>query len=170
MTPRKHGRTRLAFLISAVVLGLIAPSSVHAEHFDIKLLAVGPEGVTQEAYADQSPPEAGLNPRPVLRARAGDRITVQFIMTDVYPHGTAANAGVHYYVVRESQLGQKNVPDLTQRVVIEGTFTFALKPQGRIGTRQHFTIRQPGIYLLRVESQRTQRDHEHFSAIDIQIQ
>jgi hypothetical protein len=39
-----------------------------------------------------------------------------------------------------------------------------------VGTRQHFTIRQPGNYLLRVESQRTQRDHEHFAAIDIQIQ
>ena len=167
---RKNGPGRRAFLAAAAVAGLIASRPVRAEHFDIKLLAVGPDGVTQEAYADQSPPAAGLNPRPVLKARAGDRITVQFIMTNVYPHGTAANAGVHYYVVRESQLGQKTVPDPAQGVVIEGTFTFALKPQARIGTRQHFTIRQPGTYLLRVESQRTQRDHEHFSAIDIQIQ
>src|SRR4029077_12698268 len=99
-----------------------------------------------------------------------DRITVQFIMTNVYPHGAAADAGVHYYIVKESQLGQKNVPGLGQGVVIEGTFTFALKPQARVGTRQHFTIRQPGNYLLRVESQRTQRDHEHFSAINFQIE
>lgn len=170
MTPVKNRQKRRAFLASATVLGLIASSPLRAEHFDIKLLAVGPDGVTQEAYADQSPPEAGLNPRPVLKARAGDRITMQFIMTNVYPHGTAANAGVHYYIVRESRLGQNNVPDLAQGVVIEGTFTFALKPLARIGSRQHFTIRQSGNYLLRVESQRTQRDHEHFSAIDIQIQ
>jgi hypothetical protein len=170
MTAGRRRPKRRAFLASAAVLGLIVSSPLRAEHFDIRLLAVGPDGVTQEAYADESPPEGGLNPRPVLKARAGDRITVQFIMTNVYPHGAAADAGVHYYIVKESQLGQKNVPGLAQGVVIEGTFTFALKPQARVGTRQHFTIRQPGNYLLRVESQRTQRDHEHFSAIDIQIQ
>jgi hypothetical protein len=156
--------------VAAALLGILSPGLLRAEHFDIKLLAVGPDGVTQQAYADQSPPEGGLNPRPVLKARAGGEIVVQFIMTNVYPHGTAANAGVHYYVVKERELGQKPVPALTRDVVLEGTFTFDLKPQARIGARQHFSVRQPGNYLLRVESQRTQRDHEHFSAIDLQIQ
>jgi len=155
---------------TAVVLCLLPLDVARAEHFDIKLLAVGPDGMTQQAFADESPPEGGLNPRAVLKARVGDRITVQFIMTNVYPHGMAGNAGVHYFVVREPELGQKPVPALTQDVVIEGTFVFDLKPQGRIGARQLLTIRQPGNYLLRVESQRTQRDHEHFSAIDLQIQ
>ena len=158
-----------AFLMAAGLL-LSSAGAARAEHFDIKLLAAGPDGVTQQAFADQAPPPAGLNPRPVLKARAGDRITVQFIMTNVYPHGTAKGAGVHYYVVPESKLGQNTVPALNAGVVTEGTFTFDLKPKGRIGARQNFVIRQPGIYLLRVESQRTQRDHEHFSAIDLQIQ
>ena len=140
-----------------------------AEHFDIKLVAAGPDGVTQQAFADQSPPEGGLNPRPVLKARAGDRITVQFIMTNVYPHGMPADAGVHYFIVREGSLGQKPVPPIGQDVVIEGTFGLDLKPQARVGMRQQVVIRQPGNYLLRVESQRTQRDHEHFAAIDLQI-
>jgi hypothetical protein len=157
-------------VLAAAVLGILSPGLLRAEHFDIKLLAVGPDGVTQQAYADQSPPEGGLNPRPVLTARVGAEITFQFIMTNVYPHGMAAGAGVHYYVVKERELGQKPVPRLTQDVILEGAFTFDLKPQGRIGARQHFAIRQPGNYLLRVESQRTQRDHEHFSAIDLQIQ
>jgi len=65
--------TMRAFLASAAVLGFLASNPVRAEHFDIKLLAVGPDGVTQEAYADESPPGGGLNPRPVLKARAGDR-------------------------------------------------------------------------------------------------
>jgi hypothetical protein len=154
----------------AAALGVLSPAMLGAEHFDIKLLAVGPDGVSQQAYADQAPPEGGLNPRPVLKARAGSEIVVQFIMTNVYPHGAAANAGVHYYVVRERELGQKPVPALNQDMILDGTFTFDLKPQARIGARQHFTIRQPGNYLLRVESQRTQRDHEHFSAIDLQIE
>jgi hypothetical protein len=157
-------------LIAAAIFGLVAPEVVRAEHFDIKLLAAAPDGTTQQAFADQSPPEGGLNPRPVLKARVGDAITVQFIMTNVYPHGTARDAGVHYFVVKERELGQKPVPALGEDVVIEGTFTFDLKPQARVGTRQRFIVRQPGNYLLRVESQRTQRDHEHFSAIDLQIQ
>lgn len=155
-------------LVSAVVLTL-SVSDARAEHFDITLLAVGPDGVMQQAFADQSPPEGGLNSRPVLKARVGDRITVQFIMTNVFPHGMPADAGVHYFIVRERDLGQKAVPPLTQDVVIEGTFALDLKPHARVGARQQVVIRQAGNYLLRVESQRTQRDHEHVAAIDLQI-
>jgi hypothetical protein len=156
-------------LLAAAVLALVMPPRALAEHFDITLIAAGPDGTSTQASSDQDPPEGGLNPRPVLSARIGDRITIQFIMTNVYPHGTGSNAGVHYFVVRERDLGQKVVPVLTDEVIIEGTFTFDLKPQARIGTRQSLVITQPGNYLLRAESQRTQRDHEHFSAIDLQI-
>ena len=168
--PRLADRPIFLPALLAALLGIVTPPLIRAEHFDIKLLAAGPDGVTQEAYADQSPPECGLNPRPVLKARAGQKITMQFIMTNVYPHGIAKNAGVHYYVVREKEAGQKTLPPLSQGVVTEGTFTFNLKPKARIGAREHFVIREPGVYLLRVESQRTQRDHEHFSAIDLLIQ
>jgi hypothetical protein len=104
-----------------------------------------------------------------LKASASNTITVQFIMTNVYPHGTAKGAGVHYYVVREKDIGQKALPPLASPIA-EGTFTFDLKPKARIGVREHFVIRDKGNYLLRVESLRTQRDHEHFSAIDLQIE
>ena len=115
-------------ILAAAALALMAPELAHAEHFDIKLVAAGPDGVAQQAFADQTPPEGGLNPRPVLKVRAGDEITMQFIMTNVYPHGTAANAGVHYYVVRERDLGQKAVPAVSEEAIVDGTFTFALKP------------------------------------------
>jgi hypothetical protein len=55
----------------SLALGLL-PSAARAEHFDIKLTATGPDGSSKEAFADQSPPIGGLNPRPVLRAEAGD--------------------------------------------------------------------------------------------------
>jgi hypothetical protein len=158
------------YLVTAGVLLIGLPQVLRAEHFDITLVAAGPDQVTREAYADQSPPVSGLNPRPVLKARAGDNITFQFIMTNVYPHGSAKNAGVHYYVVREREIGQKALPPAEERPIIEGRLTFDLKPKARIGAREHFVIKQPGAYLLRVESVRTQRDHEHFSAIDLQIQ
>ncbi len=155
-------------LTLAVVLSLSA-LDVRAEHFDITLVAMGPGGAMQQSFADQYPPEGGLNPRPVLKARVGDRLTVQFILTNIYPHGMPVGAGVRYFVVREREIGQKAVPPLSAGVVIEGSFALDLKPHARVGTRQQIVIRQPGNYLLRVESQRTQRDHEHFAAIDLQI-
>jgi hypothetical protein len=155
--------------LRSVGLALLWPALACAEHFDIKLLAARADGTTQQAFADQSPPAGGLNPRPVLKARAGDKITIQFIMTNVYAHASARNAGVRYYVVREKEIGQKTVPAL-QDLAVEGSFTFDLKPKARIGARQRITISEPGAYLLRVESLRTQRDHEHFAAIDIEVQ
>jgi hypothetical protein len=153
--------------LRSVGLTLLWPALAYAEHFDIKLVATRADGTTQQAFADQSPPAGGLNPRPVLKARAGDKITIQFIMTNAYAHASALDAGVRYYLVREKEIGQKAVPPL-QNVTVEGSFTFDLKPKARIGARQRITISEPGAYLLRVESLRTQRDHEHFAAIDIE--
>lgn len=153
--------------IFSLLLALL-PSAARAEHFDIKLTATAPDGTTKEAFADQTPPIGGLNPRAVLRAKAGDTITFQFMMTNVYAHESARNAGIRFYIVRETKLGQKAVPPL-ENLAAEGSFTFNLKPRAKIGTKERVVMSQPGMYLLRVESQRTQRDHEHFSAIDLEI-
>lgn len=147
---------------------LLTPLPAHAEHFDIKLTATSPDGTTKEAFADQTPPVGGLNPRPVLRARPGDTIVFQFIMTNVYAHAFAHDAGVRFFVVREREPGQKDVPAL-ENLAAEASFTFNLKPGARIGAKERVVISEPGTYLLRVESQRTQRDHEHFAAIDLEV-
>ena len=154
--------------VFSLLLALLA-SSARAEHFDIKLTATAPNGTSKEAFADETPPIGGLNPRPVLRAKAGDTIAFQFIMTNVYEHESARNAGVRFYIVREQRAGQKAVPPLVN-LTAEGSFTFDLKPKAKIGGKERVVIAQPGIYLLRVESQRTQREHEHFAAIDLEIQ
>ena len=153
--------------VFGLLLALL-PCVVRAEHFDIKLTATAPDGTSREAFADQTPPIGGLNPRPVLRAKAGDTIAFQFMMTNVYAHESARNAGIRFYIVREQQPGQKNVPPL-ENLTAEGSFTFNLKPKAKIGTKEQVVMPQPGNYLLRVESLRTQRDHEHFAAIDLEI-
>ena len=164
MTRGIFGSLSIAFYVLA-----LQPSPACAEHFDIQLSATASSGAAQQASADQSPPWAGLRPRPVLRARAGTTINFQFVMTNVYAHSSAPDAGVRYYVVREKAIGQRTTPPL-QNLLTDGTFTFELKPKARIGVRQRVVIPEPGIYLLRVESARTQREHEHFAAIDLQIE
>ena len=45
------------------------------------------------------------------------------------------------------------------------------KPEtGKVGLRQRISIDKPGTYLVRVESENTDTDHEHFSAIDLVIE
>jgi hypothetical protein len=156
------------YLVWSFELLVLLPSFACAEHFDIRLLAAGPNGTTEEAFADQSPPVGGLNQRPVLRARAGDAITIQFVMTNVYAHSSARDAGVRFYVVREREIGQRTVPPL-ENLTVEGSFAFNLKPRARIAAKERVVLSEPGIYLLRVESLRTQRDHEHFAAIDLEV-
>ena len=162
---------RVNLLAAGLILFVLAdPGVTQAEHFNINLVAVGPDGVTAEAFSDQSPPPGGYNPRPLLKVQAGKPITVQFIMTNVYPHGAIKDTGVRYFVVREEKPGQKTVPELKQGVVTQGSFTWNLKPKARIGARLRLVINKPGFYLVRVETLRTRSDHEHFSAIDIQVQ
>jgi len=149
-------------------MAVLLPACAQAEHFDIKLSAAGPNGTTQQAFADQTPPIGGLNPRHVLRVRRGDTVAIQFVMTNVYAHADARDAGVRFYIVRERELGQKAVPAL-ENPTAEGSFNFNLKPKARIGAKERVLMSEPGVFLLRVESLHTQRDHEHFAAIDVEV-
>jgi hypothetical protein len=159
------------------VLFLVAlPLAVRAEHasIDLRLIRLdAANGQTLEetdAHADQEPPAGGVNPRPLAKVKAGEPLVLQFFLTNTYPHGENKDVGVHYYVVREEKPRQKMLPDLSKGVVTEGRFKSNFKPKCRVGARVAFTIKEPGIYLLRVDTSNTNSDHEHFSAIDVQVE
>jgi hypothetical protein len=156
--------------IATALVGLIALTA-RAEHADIdlKVTALGQsDGSEAHASADQEPPAGGYNPRPLFHARAGQPLALQFILTSTYPHGEKKNVTVRYYVVREAKAGQKTVPD-PRAAVPRGRFVLNLKPGGRVGARVIFRLREPGVYLLRVDTQNTDSDHEHFAAIDVKV-
>lgn len=144
-------------------------TSVHAEHAKINLDVVVP-GDQQTAFVDQTPPESGKNPRPVIKAKVGDPIKVQWLFTNTYPHKTLANVVVHFFVAREDKAGQKELPDLRGDVVLETAFDMDFKPGTKAGARSTFQIDAPGTYLVRIETKNTQSDHEHFAAIDLVIE
>jgi hypothetical protein len=162
---------------SLAILALSAsPLLVRAEHADITLrvLRTDPDsGKTLgevKAAADEEPPAGGINPRPVLKAKVNEPLILQFILTNAYPHGELKDVGVRYFVVREDKVGQKPLPDLKKGTVTEGRFLLNLKPKARVGSRVTFSVAEPGVYLLRVETANTKSDHEHFSAIDLQVE
>ncbi|MHB8522232.1 MAG: hypothetical protein ACYDH9_15945 [Limisphaerales bacterium] len=146
----------------------LATTGVRAEHFAITLTVDG-LGEKQEAYADDAPPPEGLHPRPVFHARAGDPLTWQFFMTNVNPHDELKQVTVRYFLVAEERVGQKEVPAPAKDAVLQGDFLLNFKLKGRVGLKQRFHIDRPGVYLLRVETLNSRSDHEHFSAVDLEI-
>jgi hypothetical protein len=140
-----------------------------AEHAKINL-DVSVPGDQQTAFVDQTPPESGKNPRPVIKAKVGDPIRIQWVFTNVYPHKTLSNVVVHFFVAREQKAGQKELPDLRGDVVLETAFDMDFKPGTKAGARSSLKIDTPGVYLIRVETKGTQSDHEHFAAMDLVIE
>lgn len=160
-------RPSFPILLVPALLGF-APSPALAEHAKIQLEVQGRRDQVT-AYVDQTPPEWGKNPRPVLKVRPKEPVKVQFLLTNVYPHKTLENVVVHFFVVREEKAGQKAIPDLKGEVVLESAFDLDLKPGGKTGQRSTFRIDEPGAYLVRIETRNTQSDHEHFAAIDLVV-
>ena len=161
--------TQLMFVLPATLVITLAANFVEpAEHAKINLeVTVGRETVT--AHVDQTPPDSGKNPRPVLKAKVNEPIRINYLLTNVYPHKTLENVVVHFYVARQEKVGQKELPDLKGDVVIESAFDMDFKPGGKAGQRTTLKIDTPGVYLIRVETRNTQSDHEHFSAIDLTV-
>jgi hypothetical protein len=158
-------------------LALVAwPLSTRAEHaqIDLTLIRLAPGGGAEEevatANADQEPPAGGRNPRPLGKVKVGEALALQSFLTNTYPHGVKRDVTVRYYVVREEKRGQKGVPDPQGGVVTGGEFKMNFKPGCRVGARVTFRIREPGVYLLRIETLNTGSDHEHFAAIDVQAE
>jgi hypothetical protein len=148
----------------------LSSNPARAEHAKINLDVVTPGG-QQTAFVDQTPPASGKNPRPVIKAKVGEAIRVQWMFTNVYPHKTLENVVVHFFVAREEKAGQKDLPDLTgDAVVVESAFEMDFKPGSKAGQKHTLRLDRPGAYLVRVESRQTGSDHEHFAAIDLVIE
>ena len=163
----------LRLAVCAGVVAWQAAASVHflesarAEHAKIILEAETTRD-KQTAFVDQTPPATGKSPRPVLKVKVGEPIKIQYILTNVYPHKTLENVVVHFYVVRQEKIGQKDLPKLDEEsTVIQTAFDMDFKPGAKAGAKTTVRIPKEGAYLIRVESRQTQSDHEHFSAIDI---
>jgi hypothetical protein len=159
------------------VLGLTAWAlTARAEHayISLRVMRADPDsGQSREeasARADQEPPAGGVHERPLFKVKAGEPLVLQFFYTNAYPHGVTKNVRIRYFLVRAEKIGQKTIPPMGDNVVTQGQFTLNFKPKARVGARVAFTVREPGVYLLRVDSFNTNSDHEHFAAIDVQAE
>lgn len=170
MKPPRN-RVGLALLTFASLTGAVTllARRAAAEHFEIALKAqVGQQLV--EATVDTTPPIGGVNPRPVLRVKAGDPVKISWQLKSNFPHGTMKNVTIHFFVVHEKEVGQKPVPDPAGPAgVLDNRFTMDFSPTGVCSGAVTLTLPGAGNYLVRVQSEDTheEHDHEHFSAVDV---
>ncbi len=162
----------MKYLISIAVLPmLLACSLARAEHFEIQLTVTSASDKAT-SFSDTFTPARpqGFKPRPACHAKAGEELVLQFFFASNFPHETIKNVTVHYFIVAESQAGQDKVPS-REPAVMAGHFVLDFKPAtGKVGLRQRLRIERPGAYLVRVESENSDNDHEHFSALDLVVE
>jgi hypothetical protein len=166
-------RLRPVLLLLILTLWLAPARAEHAS-IDLRLYCLDPVLGTIKAQTsarvDEDPPAGGVNPRPILKVKAGEPLILEFVFINTYPHNKIDDVAVTYFVVREERARQKVVPDLNRGTVTRGKFQLNFKPRSRVGAKVAFKIPTPGIYLLRVQSENTKSDHEHFAAIDVQVE
>jgi len=159
-----------------MLLLIFGPCIASAEHATINLRvfrvdpATGQSTEEVAAIADQEPPAGGVQPRPLIKVKAREPLVFQFILVNTYPHGINKDVTVRYFVAREQAVRQKELPVLGDAAVTQGKFVVNFRPKSRVGARVAFTVPEPGIYLLRVDTLNTGSDHEHFSAIDLRVE
>ncbi len=169
MIGRRNNRLHRICARCLLTAGLVLTvhSAAHAEHADINLL-VSQSQKQAEARDDTEPPQGGVNETPVFKMISSEPGTMQFVFVNLYPHREVPGAVVRYYITPIRELGQKDTPSPDDgHAVMKGQVTMPFKPKCRVGARLQFTLPEPGFYRVRVDTQNTQSDHEHFSAIDL---
>jgi hypothetical protein len=155
-----------------VLFGLLFSAvAARADDFAIDLEArAGKESRT--AHAEAVALGATLRPRAVLEAKAGERVTVKWVLRCTDPKETYKDVIVHFFAAREAKTGQQAVPKLDKDVAAESALTMDFKPKDAADGELSFTVERPGSYLLRLETIGAAvglEGHESFAALDLVV-
>ncbi|HJT78782.1 MAG TPA: hypothetical protein VJ739_16375 [Gemmataceae bacterium] len=150
---------------------LLATAAARADHFAIDLVAQAGKA-SQTAHAEKAGLDAVVKPRPVLEARAGQAVTVKWTLRCTDPKKTYNDVIVHFVAVKEEKAGQRTVPKLDKDVTAESALNMDFKPKDSADGQISFTLKEPGAYLLRLETIGAAvgaEGHEHFAALDLVV-
>ncbi len=164
-------RRRAVERFAALGLGLLvaAASGARASHLAIDLTVEG-RPAPGHAGTDTSPPASGTKPRPLVQIARHDLVKLHWTVRNTDAARKLEKLLVHVFIVREPRAGQKEVPDPRQGSVWESALATALDAGRQTSGAIEIPISEAGFYLVRVESQFTEQDHEHFAAVDLQIE
>ncbi len=151
-----------------LVAGLLPPAQARAADFAINLeLSAGKE--SKKAQTSSEPGVDKTKPRPVLTVQAGKLIRAQWQVIRTAKNGDAKDVLIHFFVVRQAQVGQESVPKLDKDVAAENAMTMDFQPQDKARGELEFRIDRPGAYLVRAETRDADGKQEFFAALDLVI-
>jgi len=153
-----------------------------AVHFRVELTIESTHG-TVEAPTDPDDQPDTYRPTPVMDVYQNEPLVFQFVMTCLYPHGMRKNSGVHYWISRqaegataqtidtsapsENKVGEATVDEKARP--LDGHFLVNCKLQDKVGLLQKLRLHDRGTYLVRVQSEHSSSDHEHFSQMILHV-
>jgi hypothetical protein len=146
--------------------------AARAHHFAIDLEATGAKE-SQTAQAETLAPGVKAKTRAILNVKAGERVKVRWTLTNRDAKTTFKNILIHFFVVKEERIGQRDVPKLSKGVVVESALTMDFRPGDKARGELTFTLDNPGAYVLRLETispPDVAEGHEHFAALDVLAQ
>jgi hypothetical protein len=147
---------------------MLLPTPASANHLQMVLSVQGTQSAAK-GNTDRTPPQEGTQPRPVVKLKAGETLEVRWFVKNV-DKKPVDDMVVHFFIAPEEQAGQKSVPDPRKEVTAENAFAIGLAPSASTHGTLRLPIHEPGVYLVRIESLFTQRDHEHFAAVDVVVE
>jgi len=157
---------------ASVVLLFLATWPVRADHFTVELKAqVGKSALT--AITETASLGTIAKKRGVLQIKAGERITVHWRLKNDDAKASLKDVLVHFFAVREMELGQKTTPKLNKDVAAETALTMDFNPKDTAKGELSLTLERAGPYLLRIETIGAAvgaDGHEHFAALEILVQ
>jgi hypothetical protein len=172
MDKRRGTKTMIRSDVASVVIVFLASSCLRADHFTVELkVQAGKSSLsaaTETASLGAIPKKRG-----VLQVKAGNRIIVRWTLTNKAPKEPLKNVLVHFFAVREKEIGQKTTPKLNKDVAAETALTMDFNPKDKAQGELDFTLEQAGPYLLRIETIGAAvgaDGHEHFAALELLVQ
>jgi hypothetical protein len=155
-----------------VLTGLLLVSPCRADHITVKLkVTVGKASLS--AATETAAVGAKEKERRVLRVKAGRPIFFEWALKNVDAKKAVKDVRVHFFVVKEKELGQKTRPRLDKDVAAENVQVVDFNPDEGAKGNLLIPIDKPGPYLVRVETYGAavgNEGHEHFAALELLVQ
>jgi len=154
---------------TAALLVLTSAIPAWAEHFEINITVNTPRGQA-ESHWDTTPPIGGVNPRPVVTAKVGDRVDIDWLMRSEYPHGVlkgwaSTSSWSREHAGAEAGAGSEAGKWMESRIVMD-----FLPDHAARGSVQ-LTARTRASTCARGERRNGGGSGaRHFSAIDLQVE
>lgn len=161
----------VVWLGAAIVTIAAFSSAARANHFEVTLsLAEGTNEVASKTETDPPKPDEKVADRPVLTCDKNKQLVARWKLTST-AKTPVKEVLVHFFAVKIKKSGQPTPPLEPSDVVIETAQLLDIDPGHTTTGEVKFIFEQPGLYLVRVETQGTTETfrHEHFSALEASV-